>query len=181
MTNLPLSELINLCITHNNQAWCEFTRRYQNLIWWVIHSKASGLGEEVKKDLFQDIFRILLDKNRLMQIKNRNNITSWLVMVSYNVIRAYYNKSSRIAFTDEQPSGSYTEKELLNNDITASFEKNISEFPIKDQAIMKLYFIHHKKYREIAQILRLPANTVASTIRRKRKILQKNMQEFRDV
>ena len=123
----------------------------------------------------------------LEKVKNRRNISYWLSIVSGNIAIDHMRKKRREI--PAYPTEDIAEELLIsdnNNPIKAlsdsetarRIESTIEKLPAKEKLVIKLNFLYGKKYEEISDILKLPAGTVSSYIKRAREKLKKDINKF---
>ncbi len=87
--NLADKELVGRCIKRDHLAWKHFVERYSKLVFWAIKERLSSRGcycsQEDLADVFQDVFANIWINNKLRQVKNRERIKTWLIMVAGNL------------------------------------------------------------------------------------------------
>jgi len=119
--------------------------------------------------------------NKLKQIRNREHLASWLVMVAGNCALNYLRckkeqvvESSydlELACPNAQEPGSILDQEKLTKALT----KIMDSLPIREKIMVKLSFIHKKTHLEIANIFNLPQNTVSSVLSRTKQRIKEEL------
>ncbi|MBN2096871.1 MAG: sigma-70 family RNA polymerase sigma factor [Candidatus Omnitrophica bacterium] len=177
MQKLNNRALLRRCIKSDKAAWDEFVQRFSKLVYWAIRKKLSQIPYHYSQpdieDIFQNIFVLLWEKGKLRQIKNRDNISAWIVMVAANCVRNYF-RNKRDEFVDigsfDCSSGEKLEQKQLNDILGEA----LSHLSARERIVLKLNYLHQKTHQEIAAILKMPTNTVSSLVKRaKEKLRQK--------
>jgi len=194
MPNSSLTDdrnLINRCLAKDPEAWSILTARYSTLISVSIKSRLRkcgfNLGSPEIEDIKQDVLMALWKQALLEKVKNRRNISYWLSIVSGNIAIDHMRKKRREI--PAYPTEDIAEELLIsdnNNPIKAlsdsetarRIESTIEKLPAKEKLVIKLNFLYGKKYEEISDILKLPAGTVSSYIKRAREKLKKDINKF---
>jgi RNA polymerase sigma factor (sigma-70 family) len=114
-------EFVQSCISHDEQAWDEFLKRYSRLIYSYIHSvlrsKSSHLPQEQLQDIFQElIFALIKDdfkKLKSFQAKNGCSLASWLRQVTINFTIDCLRKLKYAVSLDEENEEGFSLKDIL--------------------------------------------------------------------
>ena len=199
---MTTEQLIKRCIKKDRGAWDEFIKRYQGLVARSVRYKLRRLNLNLPKgefcDIVQEVFLFIWEKDKLVGINDTVCIRAWLAMVSVNRTFNYCkNKSFRLerdAYSlDEEISqdkpgitlGSIlasdklsTEKSLESREISRAIEREISKLNHKQQLALKLNLYEEKTQRDIAAIMNIPKNTVATLIRRAKNQLKESLRDF---
>ena len=199
MTVLELSELVKegklqdlsdqslvvRCINGDKSAWDKFIERFSQLILWAIKKKLNRANchynQQDVEDIFQDVFILLWEKGKLRQIKHRKAISSWLAMVTANcALNHFRNRATRPVgeklAQEQMESCDYTAfgttEQVRLHDILAETFNFLS---VREQLILKLNYLYDKTHQEIGVILKMPANTVSSIIKRTKESLKRKL------
>jgi RNA polymerase sigma factor (sigma-70 family) len=199
---MTTEELIQRCISKNHDAWNEFVRRYRDLVARSVRYKlrklSLGLPDTEFNDIVQEVFLHIWQKDKLSRIRDAACIRAWLAMVSVNITFNYCKSKAfrreRNAFSldesiqKDEPGptlGSLlhsdklsTAKDLESNEIRMILEKEISELNPGQQLALKLNLYDGKKQKDIARIMGLSENTVASLIKRGKSRLKSRIEKI---
>ena len=187
------------CIKRDPEAWAAFTDKYSGLIYIAVKNCLARYGFRLPNEDFNDIRQNVLAsiwKNRSLEIiKNIATIPHWLAVVSGNMALEYirtikrHEPQIRTYLSGEKYDEGFLETilsdelnpcdELAKNELAAKITRYIELLPKKEALIIKLYFIHNKKYHEIGEILNLPAGTVSSYAKRGKERLKELLKDFR--
>lgn len=175
------SALVERCIAKDASAWSELVGKHSGLIRDAIFNRARKygvlLGRHEIEDITQDVLASIWKADKLSTIKNRDNISCWLAIVSGNAAAEYLNhKDKEEPLSDEDAScvDSPRDEEAI-----LEIEKAVGKLPPRESLIIQLHLFHDKKYREIADMLDIPEGTVSSYVKRAKarlKKLLKNLQ-----
>ena len=182
---LTLKELVNRCIGKDKSAWNEFVLRFK-----AIAEKAARLRlnrhnfphtiEDVK-DITQAVFLDIWEGSKLEQVKDQEKITGWIAIVSQNAAIDFIRKVKNITrhspvvlneegvefdITDTLTAKSNPVDELSTLELADTLDILINAFGPRDRLILKLNLLHSQSHKEIADLLKLPQNTVSTIIRR---------------
>lgn len=159
-------------------------RSHEALIRRII--RGFRLSDDVADDLCQNIF--VKAWKALPTLRHPQAISSWLKAIArhecLNEIRARKLQNQRLVAVDEsqfEPT-SIEESRFLDLDYK-QFEEHIAflESVIENHSdplrkkVAQLFYVEHKKIKEIAELLRMKANTVLSHLRRFRIIMKQAM------
>lgn len=187
MPDLNDLSLVLRCINGDKSAWDRFVERFSPLVFWAIKRRLRQAGypcnQQDIEDIFQNVFCLLWEKDKLRQIKNRENISTWLVMVAANCTHNYFRNKREILSDKELlaekaavfdcPTANKLEQERIENTINDVF----TYLPPRELIILKLNYFYNKTHQEISQILRMPASTVSSIIKRGKEKLRVKLKE----
>jgi len=145
--------------------------------------------EAVAQDLTQEVF-LKVWKN-LKKIEKNKNFKSWLYTVAKNTALDYIKKKKAVPlsyFEDETGKNVLTERltdkgrspsqlyELKEN--KAVFLSAIENLSIKYKTVLSLYYYEYLNFREIAEKLKKPINTIKSRHRRGLVLLGKSIKSY---
>ncbi len=190
--------LVEGCIKKDLSSWHSFIKKYSALIFISIENRLKKYGYSLScqdiEDIRQNVFASIWKDKKLKDVKNRENISYWLAIVSGNSAIAYIRKkqfqkqSKSISLFDKIgekeladfiPSAELSPPdELTRNEISKRIDGAIESLPTKEKLIIKLNLIHDKKYKEIATILGIPTGTVSSYLKRAKEKLKMDLKDF---
>ena len=193
-----MRRLIERCIAKDSSAWNEFVNGVREIATRAVkmrlqRSDYSFQLEDVK-DIVQNVFLDIWERNKLEQLRDRERIEGWLAIVSQNAAIDYIRRNSskgRIlisAFESQEgevldPLDSIagpnldpaeaTAAQQLSEDL-ADLMKSLSP---KERLAVTLNVLYEKTHHEVAQILRIPVNTASSLIRRTKNKLKEELEK----
>lgn len=179
--------------------------RFSNLIYWAIKDRLRRSGchfsDEDAEDIFQEFFASLWEKDKLAEIKDRNRIVGWLVMVAGNMAvdfirkRRSHEPMSAISISRDPAYDEMGEGESIRsgeialssskdspdrivhlNEMRQVLETTIESLPPRERTVITLSHLYGKKHREIAKLLKIPVNTVSIIVMRTRERLRKDLE-----
>ncbi|MCX5666360.1 MAG: sigma-70 family RNA polymerase sigma factor [Candidatus Omnitrophica bacterium] len=189
--------LIEACINKDLAAWSILVKKYSPLIYVSVENRLKKYGldasshdiEDIKQNIFSDIWK----NGKLSHITNRDDISYWIAILSGNAaiehfrsreVRLLNNAVSLSCKIDDKELGDIfpsgipgPNDELARADMEESLELAIESLPASEKLIIKLYLIHGKKYRQIAELLGLPNGTVSSHIKRAKEKLKEALKD----
>jgi len=168
-------ELVTQCLEGSPEAWGLFVDRFSGLLYWAIKQKLRRycpvyLNSDAE-DIYQRLFASLWERRSLEAVKDRDNISPWLIVLASNLAIDFARKKKReddflkeelpIDVTDTKDYPSVFTKE--KRDILDNAMGSLSE---KEKAYLELSYLSGKKHKEIADIFNVPMNSVSTTIAR---------------
>ena len=175
-------ELVEKCIEEDAEAWSEFVDRFSGLIYWVIKRKLNKydctyLMSEAE-DIYQRLFASIWRKKSLANIRERDNIAPWLIVLASNATIDFIRKRR---FEEDFLRGSLESESAPRNekaDIFLRENKRLLNEAIKvlnekEKAYLESNYIAGKKHKEIAEIFNTSINTVSSVIARAKDRIKK--------
>lgn len=181
---MDAQSLVGRCIDRDKKAWDNFVERFSGIIFWAIREKAKGItshySQQDVEDIFQNVFTLLWEKERLKQIRDREKITSWIVIVAATCTMNYFRgrrKEGRkeTLSADEGYTRGDERKTSEQERLYGVLEELISVLPCREKIILRLSYLHDKTHQEIADLLVMPQNTVSSIIKRSKERLRKEL------
>ena len=202
--NLTDSELVSRCVNRDPLAWNQFVERFSKLVFWAIKERLSSRGcycsQEDLGDIFQNIFANLWIKNLLKQVRAQEKIKTWLIMVSGNMAIDYVRKNNMQTIKEETSiyqsiSERLPDEEEITleavlasdsgdpragasaNEIVKLLEQEMEKLNPKEKTVLELDVLYDMKQKDIADVVKLPINTVSSIIVRGKEKLRESLKE----
>ncbi|MGB2600303.1 MAG: sigma-70 family RNA polymerase sigma factor [Candidatus Omnitrophota bacterium] len=199
---MTTEQLIKRCIDKDHGAWGEFVKRYQGLVTRGVRYKLKKLNINLPnsefRDIVQEIFLYIWEKDKLSGIRDVSCIRAWLAMISVNRTFNYCkSKTFRMErnarsldedLSEDKPGRTLksilpstkldNSKSIESNEIRKALEKGISKLSHKQQLALKLSLYDGRTQKEISRIMNEPENTIASHIKRGKEYLRKGLSDF---
>ena len=192
-----LRELVERCIAKDESAWKEFIRNFENVVRLSIRLKLSHLNysfcEEDIRDISQNVFSDIWEKDKLLSVREKDKIKSWLCIVAQNTavdfirrdnllgkrINPAVNSDSReFDVLDVTPSGVASPSQIAEkSELHTIVDEFLQSLPSQKRLILTLYLLHEKTHKEIAHIVNISINSVSTTIRRQKEKLKRHLQD----
>ena len=169
-----VDELIERCLTGDQQAWEQIVRLHRRKVFNVAY-KFVGKHDEAE-DLTQDIFLKIF--KALASFDRRANFQTWIISISRNLCIDHYRSVRKerqtiardVDSNDLQPAtperGPYAQAE--HQDLRAQLRQALETLPVTLRTAVVLRDLQELSYQEIADRLGLPEGTVKSRINRGR-------------
>jgi RNA polymerase sigma-70 factor (ECF subfamily) len=155
--------------------------RYQEKLFRYVQ-RISYFKKEDVEDILQEVF--IKVYKRLYDYDEALKFSSWIYRITRNQTIDEIRKKTRVSQAlslEENDLGKLIkstvdlEKEFLKKDTLKKLRIVIRNLPPKYRDILVLRFLEEKDYEEIMDILKKPKGTVATLIRRGRKMLEKQL------
>ena len=170
-------ELIKKALSESPEFFGDLILKHQKFVFNVV--KKWVKAEEEAEDITQDIF--IKAYKTLSSFRGDSKFSSWLYRIAYTTSINWIQrkKGKEIPMEEEKleflgqkedPIDLVIEREM----ILAEIKEVIKALPIKYKIIMQLYYFEEKSYMEIADILKIPINTVKIQLLRAKALLKKN-------
>ena len=171
-----ISSLIERCIDRDEAAWSSFVNHFTGLVKWAISDRLRRwritFNNEDVDDIKQLIFSELWEKDKLREIRDIKKIEAWLAIVAGNcaISRMRGRRGQNIPYLEdtleEKTAAVSGYSSLEGNEIRKLINNFIDKLPGHARTILILYYFYNKKHREIAGLLKIPTNTVSTTVAR---------------
>ncbi len=189
-------ELVERCIQKDEAAWSEFIKKFKHVVDLSIRKKLTHLkfnfNSEDVKDISQDVFSEIWNKNKLSLLEEKEKILSWLCIVAQNAAidfirsKAVINKRVVSSLDVEEGLDAFdaiASKALSpadqaeNNELEVIVDEFLSSLKDQDRLILSLNLYYDKSHIEVSKILDISINTVSTIIRRSKENLKKILLE----
>jgi len=198
---MPLEdeELVLGCLEGKKEAWGEFVDRFAKLIHWSIRQTVQkvplGGVDELCEEVFQELFKKLLEKDELSKLRDAKNIRKFLSVTACHAamdklksLGRYERKKTVSVFeTGEDGTGLSTDlcdaaeinpaTEALSRERNDLIAQALESLSCKERACVEFHFLDGKTHFEIGRILGISQDTVSTVIRRTKEKLKKNFIE----
>jgi len=173
-------EFVQRCINKDRQTWDEFLRNYSRLIYnsiyHVIKSKGINSGPGQVDDIFQELFRSLIDEDykklKSFKAKNGASFATWLRQVVINFTSDYLRASltpvsldaedeEGFALKDILPSGDPTAAEDAESvEIIAHLKDCVSRLSIEDKFFIEMHFIRRLRLEDLRSLFKVSRGAI---------------------
>ncbi|RPI04654.1 MAG: sigma-70 family RNA polymerase sigma factor [Ignavibacteriae bacterium] len=153
----------------------QFSNRVYNHAFRVLGNREQA--EEATQDVFLKIYR------SLESFRGESTLSTWIWRITANVCITQAKKSRLEtspldsdeidSISDDEPN---PEQALLNNETKDEIANAISRLPYREATAINLFYLEEMDYGEIANILEIPAGSVATALHRGRERLRKLLQ-----
>ena len=181
------------CSGGDRAAWDEFTRRYTPLVTRSVKYKLGKLGVRLPgadiPDIVQDVFISLWEKNRLSDIKDPLCLDSWLVIITLNATSNHCRnnkvfRSRKVLSLDagtlpeEIAAPACARRGMEADEIRDIMDEELSNMSRRQRLALKFHIYDGKTQKDIAEIMNIPAGTVATLIKRGKRRLREKLRDY---
>jgi RNA polymerase sigma-70 factor (ECF subfamily) len=189
--------LVEACIQKDAEAWTALISKYSSLVNTSISNRLRKYGFnpscEETEDIRQNLFVSIWTSGKLEKVRNRRSIAYWLAIVAGNAAIAHMRQKMGAETIKFVPLLETEEAEALittpaiddlgpslldHKNLVETIERSIEKLPPKEQLVTKLNLLHNMGYREIAEMLKIPAGTVSSYIKRAKDKLKEELKKM---
>jgi RNA polymerase sigma factor (sigma-70 family) len=175
--------LVRRCAAGDEAAWEEFLARVGPLIQAVVRRvlqryRAAGAADE--EDAFAAVIEALLkDRGRaLRSFREPWNLPAWIAVVARRQCRAFLEsrRVPEVAVESLEAVGgadgpvvdglAAREDAARREAMARAVRELMAELPPRDRLLVRLFYFDRKKYREIAEVTRMPMANVGKTLAR---------------
>ncbi len=131
------------------------------------------------RDIVQDIFVSLLDKNDLHHVKNTN---AYLKKAVSNLSIKRARQRGNTMFIEnlsllQEEGNDHKENEIIANETAWLLQKELEKLPDACRKVFELCVIEGLKYNETAETLGISVNTVKTQIKKAYRILRESLSD----
>jgi len=182
---MKVYKIIEGCLKKDKKAWDIFVQKYSRLIYWAIRKRLAGSGFSFNQDdidcIFQEVFLLILQGDKLLQLKDIKTTASWLAVIASNktvdFIRRKIKEDKRLVVEMPVLKDDKSEQELYKRDLLNVLGNVIDTLPVKEKIVISLNLIEGRAHKEIAEIIAMPVNTVSTIIARTKKKVKKDLEK----
>ena len=180
--------LIRRILSGDDAAFNVLVRKHQKGIHALAWRKVGDfhIAEEIVQDTFLQVYK------NLAQLKNPNQFSGWMYVIASRLCLKWLQKNkNKFAMQsledtpmEEIEESSYTHY-VSEQRLTESTERRhelvkklLAQLPESERTVVTLYFLGEMTAKEIGKLLGVSVNTIKSRLRRGRKRLQEQQEEF---
>ena len=189
-------ELIRLCVEGRTESFSVLVGRYQDRIYNMILRMCRS--REDAEELTQETFLRAFEK--IETFNGRSRFYTWLYRIAVNMVLTRRRRGGRVKFVslsvccgEDRPLVAETqmadvadrrepqpEKTAMDEETARRVSDTIAELDDQLRSVVVLRDIDNMKYREISEVLRIPAGTVKSRLHLARSILRDRLADLID-
>lgn len=175
-------DLVARLLVRDAAAWQEFVERFHRLVLARIYAVAreaqQAISTDDAEDACADVFSQLVDRDfsMLRGFAFRSSLSTWLCVVTRRIglrrLARQWREPSRPATTDSIELEQVTCREdeplavLLRDERFALLRQSLRQLSVRDQQLIRYFFLDGCSYREISQHLKIPMNSIGPTLQR---------------
>ncbi|MDD5109735.1 MAG: sigma-70 family RNA polymerase sigma factor [Patescibacteria group bacterium] len=161
----------------DGQAFGILVERYESKM--LRYARRFLFGYEDAEDTVQEAF--LKAYVNIRSFDPKRKFSPWLYRIAHNEFINTIKRKRRepIPFFDPDVlfphphSRDHADRDVIANDLKTTLHSSLQRLPPKYREPLVLYYFEELDYREIAEILRIPASTVGVRLKRGRSALRK--------
>jgi RNA polymerase sigma-70 factor, ECF subfamily len=115
----------------------------------------------------------------IKSFKYKSKFSTWLFQIGYNESINLIRKHARHCEIEKsiavKINNDYHTAEIENTELSEEIEKSLHELKQEQRLALHLLYKEEKSYKEIADIMEIPVNTVKSHIRRGKDLLKQRL------
>lgn len=179
------AEILEGCLAGDRRSWNEFVERFSKLVYWSIHKVISGTAfahhPDFADEVFQDVFKRLLEKDELAKLRRAESLKKFLSVMAgrmaYDRIRAHARADKKFAELPDSEEGQIgvDEPRVLQREESAVIDAELRNLTDRERSCIEWHYLYDKTHKEIAAMLGIPQDTVSTIIRRTREKLEKGL------
>lgn len=185
-------ELVAGCLKNDAASWRVFVDRFSRLVHWSIRktlASSSAPGrEELIREIFQEFFERLLEKNELAKLRDTGSLRKFLSVMACHMaldklkgLSRYARKNSpleSVLENNEDAALAFLPADpLLQGEADSLLAEALKELSSKEQACLRFHYEEGRTHAETGRLLGMPEDTVSTVLRRTREKLRKKLSE----
>ncbi len=180
--NKERTELVQLCLTGDDDAWASLVEEYRGLVYSICYLFCGSTQDA--EDLVQDTF-LKIWMNLASYDPSRGELKGWIATVTRNQRVDRFRRSGQQRLTDSMDegwdqSGSMAlaqriadhrptpHDSAVTNEVNAIVSQAVTKISPEMREVVTMRFVHEFDNQEIAHRLRIPEGTVKSRTNRGR-------------
>jgi len=168
------AELVRACQRGDRRAQHILYERYVLRVFALVRRM---VGEDEAFDITQDVFVRVLTK--IGEFRGQSALTTWIHRVAVNEVLQRLRRRSRQQIAMERLAQARAANPgAVEPDVRLDLDAALAELPEDARAILLLRYQQGLSYAEIAEVLEIPAGTVASRLNRAREQVRRRLRGY---
>jgi len=179
-------QLIDRCIRGEAAAWELLVREYGPAVHdaarFTLRRVLGSARDEDVENVYQGVLLGLCDKDahRLKLFQARSSFKTWLTSVTarfaLNYIRTEKRKGSLKYLALDAAAAELPDRDLMSGDADERerIHRALEKLPSREKLILKLFYFDGLSYKAVAEVLRIPVNSVSPLLIRAKDSLKKH-------
>lgn len=184
--------LVSRCLEHDAGAWNDFVDRYLGLMFHVVHhtaySRSVRLSAEDAEDVCAEVLLQIVanDYGVLRRFRGKSSLATYLTVIARRIcvrelVRRNFaaelgHTAAHLAVTAGGETPLLPEERVDNED---EVQHMLDGLAPKEAAVVRMYHIEGKSYREISDAVGIAENSVGPTLHRARDKLRQRVRTER--
>jgi len=174
------ADLIVRCLAGDDAARAEFINTYDGILQRAVARRLNryrpqGAFASEAEDIRHDVYlKLFANGCRALEgLRSARSIDAWLITVAQNQTVSYMRKRLRLEQAEENlvaetPDnyGATPDESASDQEAAVRLRMALDQLDPKDRIVLQLYYLYNQKYANIAEILGMNINTVASRLMR---------------
>lgn len=144
---------------------------------WLRMAQSFGLGQDLARELVQDMYVHLYDKTTYEKIRyGDDDVNTFFVYVTLRNLYYDHLRKNKVSFS-ELPSELEDDQEATNKEtleqLLSDISETIEDMHWYDQKIFEIYYGDGETIRELSEGSRISSSSIFNTIKNVRKKIQK--------
>lgn len=174
-------QLIVRAIAGDQNAYAVLVERHSDLVYAIVSRIV--LNEADADDVAQETF--VRAYHALPRFRGDSKFSSWLYRIAVNRSLTHLKRKKRRAAALDPTTGARAEVEaslagsregpeeaVLRDERRAAVRAAVAELPARYRAVVTLFYLEEKSYKEVAEILGIPMGTLKTHLHRARALLK---------
>ena len=185
------AELITGCLAGHQESWDLFCERFSKLIHWSIRrtlDRSPYRGRrEISDDIFQDVFKRLLDRNELAKLKEADSVRKFLSVMSCNAtfdrIKILRRQETQAPEIGEEPGIEESVRdfdpasEAVARECRDILDRMLEALKPKERSVLESFYLDGLSHKVIAERWGFSEDGVEALLRRTREKLKQALGE----
>jgi len=179
-------QLIDRCIRGEAEAWELLVKEYGTSVHdaarFTLKRVLGSARDEDIENVYQGVLLGLCDReaHRLKLFQGRSSFRTWVTSVtvrfSLNYVRTEKRKGSLRTLALDESAATLTDEALLPEDAEGKerLYRALEKIPSREKLILKLFYFDGLSYRMIAELLKIPVNSVSPLLIRAKDSLRRH-------
>lgn len=164
-------KLIEKCRSGEEEAWRELVETYQDVVFAVARRIAGPAAEDAAQETFLRVYR------SFRNFRGESKLSTWIYRVAYNTSMDVVAKRGIVTGNpdglDQQDAGPLPDDIAISSEYSEAVRKALKEIKPEYRAVLELYYLLGKSYKQTAEITDLPIGTVKTHLHRAKKDMLK--------
>jgi RNA polymerase sigma-70 factor (ECF subfamily) len=179
-------ELVARVLSGDQESYAALVSRYSDFVYTIV-LRVVGDAEDAD-DVTQETF--VRAYRALGRFRGDSKFSSWLYRIAVNRAITHLKRKRRRALTVDLDAVPHVEASavlerreanpediVLDEEFRQRVRKAVAELPPQYRAVVTLFYLEERSYKEVAEILGIPMGTLKTHLHRARGMLRKTLSE----
>lgn len=171
--------LLQRCLAREPRSWENFVDRYLGLVTHVVNhtarAKSMAITLEDREDLCAEVFLAILknDFAVLRSFRGASSLPTYLTVIARRVVvRGLLKNQARRTAVQPLRDGADPTSPTPGPAVREQVEQLLHSLDDREAAVVRMYHLEGRSYREISSAMGLPENSIGPTLSRAREKLR---------